>query len=171
MRGLYGKGGVSACIGEYVLGEQDAQSEVAGRAGDGKWAVYVAADGVSGAGEVYPHRVAFDAHSGPYGDVFVRDAVTLHAVLCGVLAVREVTDSLAGAFLGVGDHLLESGEDGVFAAAFYQLPETFFGDVIRGDLGAQVAAPEVGGADLGEDQIEHILDVSAGAHQTDRRDD
>jgi hypothetical protein len=81
-----------------------------------------------------------------------------------VLAVREVTDSLAGAFLGVGDHLLESGEDGVFAAAFYQFPDALFGDVVRGDLGPQVAAPEVGGADVGEQEVEHVADVIAAPH-------
>src|SRR5919112_2705663 len=120
--GLYGERGVGAGVGEYVLGEQYAQGEVACGAGDGERAVYVAADGIGGAREVYPHRVALDGHGGPYADIFVRDAVALHAILCGVLAIGEFTDSLTGAFLGVGDHLLESGEDGLFAAAFYQLP-------------------------------------------------
>ena len=88
-----------------------------------------------------------------------------------MLAVGELSNRLAGALLGVGDHLLESGEDGVFATAFYKLSDALFGDVVRGDLGAQVAAPEVGGAHVGEQEVEHVLDVFAGAHQTNRGDD
>jgi hypothetical protein len=168
---LYGKRGVGACVCEDIFGEQHAQGEVAGRAGYGEGTVYVAADGVSGAGEVYPHGVPIHRNGSLYGDVFVRDAVALHTVLRRVLAVGEVADSLAGTFFGVGDHLLEGGEDGVFAAASYQLSDAFFCDVVGGDLGPQVAAPEVGGADVGEEEVHHVGDVLAAAHETHRRDD
>src|SRR5215210_1800361 len=162
---------VGTGVGEYVFGEQYAQCEVAGRAGDGEGTVYVAVGGVGGAREVYLHRVALDGDSGPYRDVLVCDPVALHAVLRAVPTVGEVTDGLAGAFLGVGDHLFESGEDGVFAAALYQLSDAFFGDVVRGNLGSQVAAPEGWGAYVGEQQLEHVVYVIAGSHQANRRDD
>ena len=76
-----------------------------------------------------------------------------------MLAVGELADGLAGALLGVGDDLLEGGEDDLFAAAFDQLSDALFGDVVGGDLGAQVAAPEVGGADVGQQEVEDVLDV------------
>ena len=61
-----------------------------------------------------------------------------------MLAVWQLADGLAGTPLGVGDDLLEGREDDFFAPAFDQLAYPLFGDVVRGDLGAQVAAAKVG---------------------------
>src|ERR671911_1226736 len=66
---------------------------------------------------------------------------------------------------------IEGGEYGVLAAAFNKLVEALCCDVVRGDLGPQVAAPEAGGADVGEDEIHHVGHVHAVAHQTHWRDD
>ena len=49
LRGLYLQRGVGAGVGGDVLGQQDAQGEVAGRAGDRQGAVDVAGHGVRGA--------------------------------------------------------------------------------------------------------------------------
>ena len=169
--GLNDERPVGAGVGEDVLREQDTKSEIARRAGYGEGAVYVAANGVGGAREVYLHRVALHGHRGLYGDVIVGDAVALHAVLGGVLPVGEVADGLACALLCVRDDLIEGGEDRVLASAVYKLGEALFCDVVRGDLGPQVTAPEAGGADVGEEEVHHVGHVFAVAHQTHRRDD
>jgi hypothetical protein len=106
-----------------------------------------------------------------YGDVVVRCAVALHKVFGVVLAVGQLADGLAGTPLGVGDHLLEGSEDDLPAPAFDQLAYALFGDVVRGDLGAQVAATEVGRTNVGEQEVEDVVYVLASPDQTDRRDD
>ncbi len=101
-------------------------------------------------------------------------AVALHEVLGRVLAVGEVADRLAGALLGVGDDLVEGCEDGALAAALDELFHAFLGDVVGGDLGSEVAAPEARGADVGEHEVEHVCDVlpaSGAVHEPHRRDD
>ena len=121
--------------------------------------------------EVHGHGVAFHGDGGPDGDVLVGDAVALHEVLGRVLAVGEFADGLAGPLLGVGDDLLEGGEDGFLAAAVHQLADALLGDVVGGDLGPQVPAPDVRGADVGQQEVQHVLDVLPAAHQAHGRDD
>jgi hypothetical protein len=84
-------------------------------------------------------------------DVFIRRPVALMQVFGGVLAVGQFSYSLAGALLRVGDDLVEGGEHDVFAAALDKLADALLGDVVRRDLGAQVAPPDGGRAYVGQE--------------------
>ena len=87
-----------------------------------------------------------------------------------VFAVGEPGDRLAGAPLGVGDHLLEGGEHGRAAMPGHQLLEPLGGEPVGGDLRTEVAAPDPRGARVRQDQVEHVGDVLAAADQPDGRD-
>src|SRR5829696_1329213 len=169
--GIYVERGVGAGVGRHVTGKQYAQGEVAGRARHGERAVHVAAYGVRGPGEIDAHRVFTYNDLHPDRDVFVYRSIALHKILRRVLAVGQVADDLAGTALGVGDDLAEGREHRILAAAFHKLPDALFGDLVRRYLRPEVAAPYGRRADVGEQEVEHVDDVLAAPHQTDRRDD
>src|SRR3712207_7533608 len=50
----------------------------------------------------------------------------------------------------------EGGQDRVPGAAADQLLNPSLSDVVRGDLGAEVAPPQGGGADVGEEEVEDV---------------
>ena len=90
------------------FGSSDAQREQARRAGDRDRAVDVAGHGGGGAVEVDHQVVAVDRHAYADRDVLVRDAVALDLALGRGAAVRQRTDRLARAPLGVVDHLAKT---------------------------------------------------------------
>src|SRR3712207_1242197 len=65
----------------------------------------------------------------------------------------------------------EGAQARVPGAAVDQLLNPSLGDVVRGDLGAEVAPPQGGGADVGEEEVEDVPDVLAPAHQPHGWDD
>ncbi len=169
--GLYLERSVRAGVRWDVLREEDAQGEVARRAGHRELTVHVAAHGTGGAGEVDRHRVALYPDGRPHWDVLVGGAVAFEEVLGGTFAVGEVPYGFPGALLGVGDHLVECLQDQVLPAPLDKLADANTRDIVRGDLGAEVAAPQGGGVDVCQEEVQDVLDVLPTAHETDRRDD
>src|SRR5215208_2022081 len=148
-----------------------AQGEVARRTRHRERAIDVAAHLVRGTGEVDGHGVVVYRDGCSYGDVVVGHAVALHEVFGLALPVGQLADGLAGTPLGVGDNLVEGRKDDLLAPTLDQLAYTLFGNVVRGDLGAEVAASQVGGANVGEQEVEDVVYVLAPPDQTHRRDD
>src|SRR5207344_873897 len=126
--------------------------EEARRAGHRQRAVDVAGHGVRRASEVDGELVVGDANADSYGDVVVDDAITFDLAGGGVLAVGKLPDRGAGAAFGVGDDLVEGREDGVVPTTFHQLGEAMPGELVGGDLGAEVSAAHSRGAGVRQDQ-------------------
>ena len=126
-RGLYGERGVGAGVGENVLGEQHAQGEVACRAGDGEGAVYVAAT----ASAVPEKSILIESPS--------TVTVALMVMSSSVMPSPSMQSSAECSPSGrsrwprgcARRRRSPSGGEEVFAAAFHQLPDAFFGDVVR----------------------------------------
>src|SRR5215218_2579376 len=92
----------------------------------------------------------------PDRDVAVEDPVALDLAGGGVLAVGKPPDRVPGVALGVGHDLVEGGQDGVAAAAPHQLGQPPLGELVGGDLGAEVPAADPGRAGVGQNELEHV---------------
>src|SRR4029453_19614985 len=63
------------------------------------------------------------------------------------------------------------GKDVVPAAAPHQLGQTALSELVRGDLRAEVTATHPWRAGIGQDELEHVVDVAAAPDEADGRDD
>src|SRR3712207_8729027 len=74
-------------------------------------------------------------------------------------------------FRSVGDNLIEGGEHDLSGAAFDELAYPLFSDTIGRNLGAEVPAPDLRRAHVGEDEVQDVVDVLAAPDQPEWRDD
>ena len=99
----------------------------------------------------------------------VEDAVAVAEVLEGGGAVGQRGQHAAHHALGVVHHLLHDREQPRHAVLARQLLQARHPAVVGGELGAQVAAPLVGRAHVGEDDRLHLAVGHAGRVQPHRR--
>ena len=156
---------VQAGVDGHIGAECNLDRKRAGRAGHRERRVDVPRSRRRCPGEVDVDRVAGDGDGDADREVVVGDTVALDLAVGLVAAVREAADRLAGAALGIGDHLVERDEDGVAATALDQLGEPPAGDPVGSDLRLQVGPAGLGRAHVGEDQAQHLVP------QPDGRDD
>ncbi len=120
-----------------------------------------------GAGVVECERVAvlFEPHA---QDDRRFAALVFHHVFVGDHAVGQRAQRRARAAFAVGERLVERGFDGRDAVALDQLEEAALADVVSGDLRAQVSGPRLGGAGIGAQEIDRLVDHAVVAHQHGR---
>ena len=105
---------------------------------------------------------------GPDGVRPVGDAIIFHLLLCRVLAVGDATELGAHQALRICDELLRGAQHPLGAVALQQLQGPALADVQRTEHGVKVAPGVAGSAVVGEDDLPHLPDVLAGAHELDR---
>ena len=166
-----GDGSQDALVGGRGLADDAAEDVEGGGERDGKGRVDAAASLGGGLGEVEGHGVAADGDGDGDGDRLVGEAVVVHDVAEGVVAVGQGADGGAGEALGVVEEgglvLVDDGP----AVAVDHLLEAALAGAAGGDLGGEVAAALVGRAGVAAEEGDDLLVDLAGADELERRDD
>ena len=162
-----GRDHVDRAVGAGVGGDvgigQDADGEVAGRAGDRERAVEVALVLAGRAAEVERQRVAVDGR--PQRDRQVALARLEHVVRL-VDAVVELPQAGARAALGVVEHRREGLAQHLGAEPVVQLRRAQRADPARGELGAQVGAALLRPAHLRNQLVDRAASRTRGSITT-----
>ena len=124
-----------------------------------------------GAGQVETGAVGVDLDAHPQPDRLVGVAVGVHGALGLVDAMRELGELGPRPPLGVLEQLLHRREDRLDPVAVDERGHAANARRVGGDLGPEVARGLVLGADLGQDQLEDVLQDRAALDELDRRDD
>ena len=166
-----GDGSQDALVGGRGLADDAAEDVEGGGERDGERRVDAAPALGGGLGEVEGHGVAADGYGDGDGDWLVGEAVVVHDVAEGVVAVGQGADGGAGEALGVVEEgglvLVDDGP----AVAVDHLLEAALAGAAGGDLGGKVAAALVGRAGVTAEEGDDLLVDLAGADELQRRDD
>ena len=166
-----GDGAQDALVGGRGLADDAAEDVEGGGERHGEGRVDAAPTLGRRLGEVQRHGVAADGDGDGDGDGLVGEAVVVHDVAEGVVAVGQGADGGAGEALGVVE---EGGlvlvDDGPAVAVDHLLQAALAG-AAGGDLCGDVAAALVGRAGVAAEEGDDLLVDLAGADELQRRDD